>query len=106
MINPEDKILNQIVQIALQVDPKAKVYLYGSRIKGTASRDSDWDVLILVSSKKLTPEMELQFTYPLQNLSFDSGQVITPVIYTEKDWKTIHKGTAFYENVMKLGKLL
>lgn len=106
MINPEDKILNQIIQIVLNVDPRAKVYLYGSRIKGTASRDSDWDVLILVSSKKLTPELEQQFTYPLNNLSFDSGQVITPVIYTEKDWKSLHRGTAFYENVMKLGKLL
>jgi len=42
MNNVENKILSQIKRIVREQEPTAKIYLYGSRSKGTARSDSDW----------------------------------------------------------------
>lgn len=36
-----------IKQNVREVDPTAEVWLYGSRARGEAREDSDWDVLVL-----------------------------------------------------------
>jgi len=41
------KLLKKIRSIVLSIESSAKIYLYGSRIRGTAKPDSDWDLLIL-----------------------------------------------------------
>ncbi|MCR4826365.1 MAG: nucleotidyltransferase domain-containing protein, partial [Bacteroidales bacterium] len=37
----------------LEVNPNAEVWLYGSRARGTAREDSDWDVLVLTPDDSL-----------------------------------------------------
>ena len=106
MKNADSKILNQIKQIVTEQEPRAKVYLYGSRSRGTAKRNSDWDLLILLNKDKITPEDEQKITYPLYDLEFDTGEVISLMIYSEKEWNTKYKITPFYRNVMREGRLL
>ena len=99
-------IARRIKSIVKHYDPNAKIYLYGSRAKGKAHRDSDWDVLILLSSDFITPEIERRITSPLYDLEFDTGEVISPSVYTQKDWHKKHSVTPFYKNVMREGKFL
>ncbi len=106
MISTESKILNQIKKIITEQEPKAKIYLYGSRSRGTAKRNSDWDLLILLSMENISPEDEQKITYPLYDLEFDTGEVISPMIYSEKEWNTKYRITPFYKNVMREGRLL
>ncbi|MFO7924744.1 MAG: nucleotidyltransferase domain-containing protein [Bacteroidales bacterium] len=106
MKNFEKKILTQIKEIVKERDPLAKIYLYGSRAKGTASSESDWDLIILLNKDKISLEDEQEITYPLYDLEFDIGEVISPLIYSEKEWNTKYKITPFYQNVMQEGKLL
>jgi uncharacterized protein len=106
MINADSKILNQIKKIVTEQEPRAKVYLYGSRSRGTAKNNSDWDLLILLNKDKISQEDEQKITYPLYDLEFDTGEVISPMIYSEKEWNTKYKITPFYQNVMQEGKLL
>ena len=87
-------------------DPSAKVYLYGSRARGTTKPDSDWDLLILLNKDKITTEVERNVTSPLYDLEFEIGEVISPMIYSEKEWNSKHSVTPFYSNVMREGKLL
>ncbi len=68
--------------------------------------DSDWDLLILLNKDKITAEMERSVTYPLYDLEFEIGEVISPMVYSEVEWNTKHRVTPFYSNVMKEGKLL
>ena len=101
-----NNILEQIKRIVKERYPSAKVYLYGSRAKGTEHKKSDWDLLILLKKDKITPEVEESITYPLFDLEFDLGELISPMVYSEKEWNTKYKFTPFYNAVMQEGKLL
>jgi predicted nucleotidyltransferase len=106
MKNRDKDILQEIKRIVRDKEPNAKIYLYGSRARGTASSESDWDLLILLNRDKISNEIEQELTYPLYDLELETGEVISPVIYLEKEWNTKYKVTPFYQNVMQEGKLL
>jgi predicted nucleotidyltransferase len=99
-------ILKEIKRIVAEKYPLAKIYLYGSRVRGTANKNSDWDLLILLNKEKITLENEKEITYPLYDLEFETGEVISPMVYSEKEWHTKYKITPFYRKVMQEGKLL
>ncbi len=102
----QQNVLDRIKRIVLDKDPSAKVYLYGSRARGTMKDDSDWDLLILLNKDKITADIEKNVTYALYDLEFEIGEVISPIVYSENEWNTKHSVTPFYSNVMKEGKLL
>ncbi|OFX54741.1 MAG: hypothetical protein A2046_04885 [Bacteroidetes bacterium GWA2_30_7] len=105
-MNKTDKILKRIKHNILESDPSAKIYLYGSRARGTAKSDSDWDLLILLNKDKISTAEELRITYSLYDLEFETGEVISPMVYSETEWNNKYKVTPFYLNVMKEGRLL
>ena len=102
----QQNILDRIKSIVLNNNPSAKIYLYGSRARGTMKPDSDWDLLILLNKDKITADIEKTVTYPLYDLEFEIGEVISPIVYSEKEWNSKHRITPFYSNVMKEGNLL
>ena len=57
--NVDDRLmLQRIKQNVQEVEADAEVWLYGSRARQDARRDSDWDVLVLSSKPKLTFQEE------------------------------------------------
>lgn len=102
----QEGVLKRIKKIVLDREPTAKVYLYGSRARGVIRPDSDWDLLILLKQDKITVDLEKKVTYPLYDLEFEIGEIISPAVYSEKEWNTKHKITPFYSNVMRDSKLL
>lgn len=105
MITKKD-LLERIRAIILTREPNAKIYLYGSRARKTGKNDSDWDLLILIDKEEITPKLEYDITSPLYDLEFEVGEVISPMIYTEKEWFGKYTVTPFYSNVMREGILL
>ena len=99
-------LLNKIKSIVLEIEPSAKIYLYGSRVRGTAKANSDWDLLILLKKNRITAALENRITSPLYDLEFDSGELISPMIYSESEWNSKYSVTPFYHQVMRKGKLL
>ncbi|HOG20339.1 MAG TPA: nucleotidyltransferase domain-containing protein [Salinivirgaceae bacterium] len=106
MNNTEKEILAQIKKIVKEKDPSAKIYLYGSRSRGGAKSESDWDILILLNRNEISIDLEREITYPLYDLEFETGEIISPMLYTENDWNTKYSVTQFYKNVMREGKML
>ncbi len=106
MKSSSSNIAQRIKSIIHQFDPNAKVYLYGSRVTGNLQSESDWDVLILLSFDTITPEFERKITSPLYDLEFDTGEIISPSVYTQKEWHQKHWVTPFYNSVMRQSKLL
>ena len=105
-MNESKDILKEIKRIITEKEASAKIYLYGSRVRGTEDSESDWDLLILINRDKITPEIEKEITYSLYDLEFEIGQVISPMVYSEREWNTKYKITPFYNNVMREGRLL
>lgn len=106
MKNSDSGLLSRIKVIVTEQDPGAKVYLYGSRSRGTAERNSDWDLLILLKKNSISLEDEQKITSPLYDLKFDTGEMISPMIYSEKEWNSKYKATHFYKSIAEEAKLL
>lgn len=45
-----DELLEQVKQSVHEIEPDADIILYGSRARGDAHAESDWDFLILLSN--------------------------------------------------------
>ncbi len=84
-------------------DPNAEAFLFGSRARGDNRKDSDWDILILIDSNKVTNEIEDSFRDDLYNLELESGQIISTFIYSKNHWKTSLVYSPLYKNVIKEG---
>ncbi|MCD4698320.1 MAG: nucleotidyltransferase domain-containing protein [Bacteroidales bacterium] len=98
-----EQILNEIRDVIYHTDPKADIILYGSRARGTASIDSDWDILILLNSRKLTFNLEKKFIDELYEIEIETGEVISPLIYTKNEWEKEQSITPLFENIIKEG---
>jgi uncharacterized protein len=99
-------ILLKIKQLVNKTEPMATVVLYGSFARGDNKKYSDIDILILVDKDKISYTDEIRIKYPLYDLEFDTGRVISPVIFARKDWETRHSITPFYKNIKKEGVIL
>ena len=63
------------------------------------------DLLILINNDKVTHDEENRITFPLYDIGFKTGMIISPMVYTLKDWAN-HRVTPFYENVNRDGIVL
>lgn len=89
-----------------EVDRTAEVWLYGSRARGDAREDSDWDVLVLSAKDRLSFREEEKFMDHICELMVQTGQVIQLFAYGTKDWHSRHAVTPFYRNVQSDAILL
>ena len=81
-----DEVITRIKEVAKNVLPAgSELYLYGSRARGDAREDSDWDLLILLDKPKLVAD-DYDVTYPFRELGWDIGEEISPHVYTKKQW--------------------
>jgi len=105
MINKE-YILKLIKASVIAIDPKAVLILFGSFARDEYREDSDVDLLVLIDKDKITRTDEKRIKYPLYDIEFETGTIISPMIFSKHEWETRHKITPFYENVVREGKLL
>jgi predicted nucleotidyltransferase len=96
-------IINRISKSIHANDPKADAFLFGSRARGDNRKDSDWDILILIDSNKVTNEIEDNFRDDLYNIELESGQIISTFIYSKEYWKSSLVYSPLYKNVIKEG---
>lgn len=97
----KQEILHNIQLLAAKNMPEgSKVWLYGSRARGTANDDSDWDLLLLLDKDKISNSDFDEYSYPFVSLGWDMGETISPIIYTKKQWQG-YSFTPFYKNVEK-----
>ncbi|MBO7132880.1 MAG: nucleotidyltransferase domain-containing protein [Bacteroidales bacterium] len=101
-----DVILNSIQALGAKVLPDgAKLILFGSRARGDARDESDWDLLILLDEKDVDGDVFGAFAYPFVKLGWEYGTYFSPKIYTYSEWAK-RKGTPFYNNVNREGVVL
>jgi len=103
---PVNPILITIKQLVNKVDPKAQIIVFGSYARGDNNKNSDIDLLILLDKENITYQDETQITYPLFDIEFETGQLISPLVLSKIEWERKHRITPFYSNVKKEGIVL
>jgi predicted nucleotidyltransferase len=106
MTQNKEELLSKIKQTVHSVEPTATVILYGSFARGEDTVDSDIDILILLNKVYLSYHDKKQVKYPLYDIEFETGQIISPLVLSRQDWEIKHRITPFYENVIKEGIVL
>jgi predicted nucleotidyltransferase len=101
----KNHILQLIKNSVTATAPDATLILYGSYARGDHSENSDIDLLILINKDKRSHADKDRVTYPLYDIEFKTGTIISPKVYTKVGWAN-HRVTPFYENVKREGRVL
>jgi predicted nucleotidyltransferase len=81
-----------------------KLIVFGSRVKGEATEDSDLDIIALIDEK--TPEIEKKLEDIAYQVMWDHDfrPIISLKVFTESHfYSALNKGFSFYRNVEKEG---
>jgi uncharacterized protein len=96
-------LAEQIRSAVYEVEPAARVILYGSRARGDAAPDSDWDLLILVDGP-VSRERAQTLTDRLFELGLETDVVFCSVVHSKEEWTSpIYRAMPFHENVTREG---
>ena len=94
-----DAMMGLLHSTAQRVMPKgSRVLLYGSRARGCATPESDWDLLLLLDKPSIETDDFANFAYPFVLSGWEHGQDVSPQMYTYEDWQRMHI-TPYYHNV-------
>lgn len=99
----EKDIIQGMKDLAQRILPAgAEAILFGSRARGDARQDSDWDILILIGGTRASGEDFERYAYPFVDYGWSVGEQINPLIYSFADWKK-RSISPFYKNVQSEG---
>ena len=103
MTMSQKDIIQGMKDVASAVLPAgAEAMLFGSRARGDARADSDWDILILINGERATGADFDKYAYPFVHYGWSVGEQINPLIYSYSDWKR-RSITPFYKSVQSEG---
>ena len=94
----ERLIIRKVKEKVLAIDSEAKITLFGSRARGDARKDSDWDFLILMDSP-VNFHLKNKLRNELYDIELETGEIIGTIIENKEDWDRkivtdIHKNIA------------
>jgi len=97
------EVLLAIKNSVKSIDPKATIILFGSFARGENTKDSDIDILILTDNNHISIHDENAIKYPIYDLEFETGKIISPIVLSKSDWQLNHCITPFFANIKREG---
>ena len=99
----QEELLEQIRQAVREVEPGAEIILYGSRSRGGAVLESDWDFLILVDGV-LCDERTDRIRHRLYEIEWESGEVISSIVRNREEWNSgLYQAMPFHQRIQQEG---
>lgn len=102
----EKRLLSRCRAAVKEIDPTADIILYGSRARGTAEAESDYDLLILVDGD-ISLEKEDCYRRRLYPLELETGAVLTVIVTSKANWNSpLYAAMPLYRNIRREGVFL
>lgn len=99
----KENIISKIQNLSEKNYPDSEIYLYGSQARGSATNNSDWDLLILLNSESVPFSLETKVMDDFYDIELETGQIISPLIYSKKEWNEKYSITPIFKNIRKEG---
>jgi predicted nucleotidyltransferase len=96
--------LEEIKRHVHEIDPKADVWLFGSRARGDFREDSDWDILVL-TSQPVNQTLKYEILDHLCELELEAEQVLGVLVHQKDEWEDLEL-TDLYQNIKDEGRPL
>jgi predicted nucleotidyltransferase len=78
-----------------------ELYLYGSRARGDATPESDWDLLLILPDEQVKTLSDAVRS-ALYTISLDTNEIVSCVIFGRSDWEFLKLAeTPFAVNVQQ-----
>ncbi len=97
-------IITTVKKKVREIDPKAKVILFGSRARNDFHQLSDWDFLIL-TSLKVDRNLKNQISDTLFEVELETNTVISSIVENAHEWEE-YASTPIFQNIEKDGIVL
>jgi predicted nucleotidyltransferase len=97
-------ILSVVKKKIREIDPGAKIILFGSRARGNFSKDSDWDFLIL-TKMSVTQELKNRICDTLFEAELETEEVLTGIIQNKVEWEN-YSQTPIYRYISAEGVVI
>jgi predicted nucleotidyltransferase len=99
----KEQILQKLIGVINKTAPDSEMYLYGSQARGDSNKLSDWDLLILLNSQRISFDFETKLMDEFYDVELETGEIISPLIYSKNDWNDNHSITPLFKNIKKQG---
>ncbi|HKK99159.1 MAG TPA: nucleotidyltransferase domain-containing protein [Desulfotignum sp.] len=96
-------LIKKIKQTIHDVEPGADIILYGSRSRGDACTESDWDLLILVEGTVDDIRTD-RIRHRLYEIEWETGEVISSIVRNQQEWNSdLYQTIPFHQRVLEEG---
>lgn len=103
-LQPEAKHFADAVKKRIsKFDPEAKAILFGSRARGDAEPDSDWDLLVLTKREDTETLNRLLLSDLLHQVEMPNDWIISLIVRNEKDWNENYAVTPLFDTIQHEG---
>lgn len=98
-----DILIQRVKRKIVEVEPEAKIILYGSRSRVDSTSESDWDFLILLDGTVDDDRID-HLRYHLYDVELETDEIISSIIRNINEWNSLPLNkTPFYKNVINEG---
>jgi predicted nucleotidyltransferase len=92
-----------VKEAVVAILPDAELILFGSRARGQAYTESDWDILIL-TERPVDYQLENRIRHALLKIELETGNVLPTLLETRSDWESpLNRVTPFFHEVSRDG---
>ena len=97
------ELLERVKQTVHEVEPEADIVLYGSRARGDAHAESDWDFLILLDGVVDDARTDA-IRHRLYEIEWDCGEVLCSIVRSRQEWdSSLQQATPFAKILREQG---